>query len=60
MEIQMKKIKELFSKGVALTEKAVDHATDASKSAKEHWEENKDSYHAQGKDIPTQRVKTTI
>lgn len=46
----MKIIKELFSKGLELTEKAVDHATKASNSVKEHWEENKDSYHAQGKE----------
>ncbi len=47
----MIKIKELFSKGLELTEKVVGHATKAGKSVKEHWEENKDSYHAQGKEV---------
>ena len=38
----MKKIKELFSKGLELTEKVVGHATEAGKSVKEHWEENRE------------------
>ena len=46
----MKKIKELFSKGLKLTEKAVGHASEASKTAKEYWEENKDTILAQGKE----------
>ena len=46
----MKKLKEIFSKGVGLAEKAVGHASDAGKTAKEYWDDNKDEFHAQGKE----------
>ncbi len=46
----MKKLKEIFSEGVRLAEKAVGHASDAGKTAKEYWDENKDELHEQGKE----------
>ena len=46
----MKKLKEIFPKGVRLAEKAVGHASDAGKTAKEYWDDNKDEFHAQGKE----------
>lgn len=46
----MKKLKELISKGLKLAEQAAEHATVASKAAKEYWDENKDELQAQGKE----------
>ncbi|MFK5984813.1 MAG: hypothetical protein QM479_05255 [Pseudomonadota bacterium] len=46
----MKKFKGLISKGLKLAEQAAEHATDASKAAKEYWNENKDDLQAQGKE----------
>lgn len=46
----MKKLKGLISKGLKLAEQAAGHATDASKAAKEYWDENKDDLQAQGKE----------
>ena len=46
----MKKLKGLISKGIKLAEQAAEHATDASKAAKDYWNENKDDLQAQGKE----------
>lgn len=46
----MKKLKELFSKGLTLAEKTAGHVSEAGKSGKEYWDKNKDSFHAQGKE----------
>lgn len=47
----MKKIKDLISKGMRLTEQAIDQVSEKSNSAKEYWDENKDDFHAKGKDL---------
>lgn len=46
----MNRLKGLLSKGTKLAEQAVDLANDASKAAKEYWDENKDELQAQGKE----------
>ena len=46
----MKKLKGLISKGQKLAEQAAELAADASKTAKDYWDENKDELQAQGKE----------
>jgi len=46
----MMRFKGLIKKGLKLAEQAAEHATDASKAAKEYWDENKDELQAQGKE----------
>lgn len=46
----MIKLKGLIKKGLKLAGQAAEHATDASKAAKEYWDENKDELQAQGKE----------
>jgi hypothetical protein len=45
----MKKLKGLLSKGQKLAKQVTELATDASKTAKDYWVENKDELQAQGK-----------
>ena len=46
----MKKLKEFITKGLKLAEKTAGHVSEAGKVGKEYWDENKDSFHAQGKE----------
>jgi hypothetical protein len=46
----MSNLDKLFSKGLKLVVQATEQATDASKAAKEYWDENKDELQAQGKE----------
>jgi len=46
----MKKSKELFSKGLKLAERAVGHVSETVKTAKENWDENKETLRAHGKE----------
>lgn len=46
----MKKLKGLLSKGQKLAKQVTELATDASKTAKDYWVENKDELQAQGKE----------
>lgn len=47
----MKKIKELLTKGLKLAEKTAGHVSEAGKTGKEYWNENKDTFYAQGKEV---------
>jgi hypothetical protein len=46
----MSNLNKLLSKGLKLVAQATEQATDASKAAKEYWDENKDELQAQGKE----------
>ena len=46
----MMRIKGLIKQGLKIAGQAAEHATDASKAAKDYWDENKGELQTQGKD----------